>query len=446
MLGSCVNSWQSNACGWSLFDLWYAMGWLSRADVIFLAIMLVDTAVIVCQRLYRYRTAAKQSREFIRDAAMGLRDGEFDEVISVALRTTQSHVAAIVGAGLTAFIAAPPQFANRETIEISERAMHRTSKTVVSDLNRGLGTLATIASSAPFIGLLGTCFGIMNAFRGIGMEKWTAIAMVMSFLGEALITTAMGLLVAVPALGCYNYLRNRENVMQSEMTNAALETITYLNTHHNFRNQVGRLAPGVSSARGKAYDFPFRYREAPYDHQRALLVPMWCSALFLAYILMSAAYHSYSWQGSYDSAKVEYVPGEELVSPDHRYRALVSPVYREQVNSGADSHIVNWSCAGIPTAVRIVPNDRPLSWNPHVCGKETKYALEGGEALLMSECDIPTITWRTTEELLVQCNHCSAGMLQEVEDDSLHSKMIVLDGDGRRVHPVRVHPQPECFP
>jgi len=102
MLGICANSWQSNACGWSLFDLWHAMDWLSRADVLFLAIMLVDTAVIVCQRFYDYSTAAKQSREFVRDASTGLRDSKFDEVISLASRSAQSHVAAIVGAGLGA--------------------------------------------------------------------------------------------------------------------------------------------------------------------------------------------------------------------------------------------------------------------------------------------------------------------------------------------------------
>jgi len=324
--------------------------------------------------------------------------------------------------------------------------MHRAAKIVISDLNRGLGTLATIASSAPFIGLLGTCFGIMNAFRGVAMEKWTAIAMVMSFLGEALITTAMGLLVAVPAFWCHNYLRNRKNVMQSEMTNAALETITYLNTHHNFRYQVGRPAADISPAFDNAHDSLFRYWEVSYDHQRALLVPMWCSALFLAYVLITAAYQSLSWRGSYDSAKVEYIPGQELVSPDHRYRALVSPVYREQKNSGTNSQNANWSCAGVPIAVTVIPNDRPLSWNSYVCGEETKYALEHGKLLLISECGIPTITWRTTNELLVECDHCSPGMLREVEDDSLHSEIIVLGADGKRVNPLRGHQQPECSP
>jgi biopolymer transport protein TolQ len=146
------------------------MGWLSRAAVILLAVMLVETAVIACQRLHRYRTAVRQSRSFVRDAAAGLQDAKFDEVIRIASRNNYSHVAAIVSAGLTAFIS-PPSLTSREAIETSERAMHRARKMTAADFNVGLGTLANIASSAPFIGLLGTCFGIIGAFRDMGWRS-----------------------------------------------------------------------------------------------------------------------------------------------------------------------------------------------------------------------------------------------------------------------------------
>jgi len=298
MLGTCTNSWQPFGRGWNALDLWCSIGWLSRGEVLLLAVMLVDTAVIVCQRLNRYRLAASQSRAFVRDSAAGLQDGKFDEVIRIASRNTYSHVASIVAAGLTAFISSPPSLTSREAIETSERAMHRAQKMTAAELNVGLGTLATIASSAPFIGLLGTCFGIIGAFRGYGMEKSTAMAMVASFLGEALITTVMGLLVAVPALCCHNYLRNRMFGIQSEMTNAVLESLTYLETRSNFRHQVeGWAVTDVSLGSGVTHGLPLRCWEAPYDHQRVLFVPMWCSALCLAYILIVGLYRSYRWRG-----------------------------------------------------------------------------------------------------------------------------------------------------
>jgi len=333
------------------------MGWLSRAEVLILAVMLVDTAVIVCQCLYRYRMAARQSRAFVRDAAAGLQDANFDKVIRIASRNTYSHVASILAAGLTAFLCSPPSLTRREAIETSERAMHRAQKMTAAELNVGLGTLATIASSAPFIGLLGTCFGIIGAFRGYGMEKWAAVAMVMSFLSEALITTVMGLLVAVPALWCHNYLRNRMYGIESEMTNAALETLTYLESRSNFRDRVERWATtDTSLGSGVRCGLPLRYSEAPYDRQRVLLVSIGCGALCLACILITGLYRSYRWRASYDPTKLEYIPGQELVSPDHCHRAVVPPIYRKAANSPRNYRSRNVSCEPNPTAVTNVPN------------------------------------------------------------------------------------------
>jgi biopolymer transport protein ExbB/TolQ len=166
MLDACLNSWQANGCGWGMGYLWRSMGWLSRVDVGLLALMLGNTIVIICHRFYGHSAARRQSCTFVRDAAAALRDGKFDNVISVAARNSRSHVGTVIAVGLTAFASAPPEFTDIEAIDVAQRAFQRSRKMFAADLKLGIGTLSSIASSAPFIGLLGTVFGMMNAFGG----------------------------------------------------------------------------------------------------------------------------------------------------------------------------------------------------------------------------------------------------------------------------------------
>ena len=168
--------------------------------------MLVNTVVIVCHQYYSVGIARRQSRAFVREAQAPLRAGRFDEVISVAARYRWSHVATVVGAGLTAFVAAPPEFTDTEAITASERALLRSYKMTSRRLRLGLGTLATVASSAPFIGLLGTVFGILHASRASTWKSLHSWRMVTSSTGGGTRTTAMGLLVGTLAVWCRNSL------------------------------------------------------------------------------------------------------------------------------------------------------------------------------------------------------------------------------------------------
>jgi biopolymer transport protein ExbB/TolQ len=238
MLDACLNSWQANGCGWGIGYLWRSMGWLSRVDVGLLALMLGNTIVIICHRFYGHSAARRQSCTFVRDAAAALRDGKFDNVISIAARNSRSHVGTVIAAGLTAFASAPPEFTDIEAIDVAQRAFQRNRKMFAADLKLGIGTLSSIASSAPFIGLLGTVFGMMNAFGGFSMAKSAVIALIASSLAEALVTIVMGLAVAIPAVWCRNYLCSRVEVFESEMSNAALEAVTYLIAHRRWREQA----------------------------------------------------------------------------------------------------------------------------------------------------------------------------------------------------------------
>jgi biopolymer transport protein TolQ len=123
----------------------------------------------------------------------------------------------------------PTAFLTRsDVIDVVQRKLNTTQKSIHSDLRRGLAALATIAATAPFIGLFGTTLGIMNGFGGCGMQKLACMAATTQGISEALLTTALGLLVAVPAAFAYNYFSTRldffetENSLTSEALVAAL--------------------------------------------------------------------------------------------------------------------------------------------------------------------------------------------------------------------------------
>lgn len=274
------------------------MNWRGRADVALLALMLANTIVIICRRFYCHSAARRQSRAFLREATAALRGGRLNEVITIAARNSRSHVATVLAAGLAAFASAPSQFTDTEAIAAAQRAFQLSRKMLVTDLKLGLSTLATIASSAPLIGFVGTVYGILYAFGGAGMERSALLALTALGLAQALGTTALGLVVAVLALWCRNYLRDCMEGFESEMSNIALEAVTYLKTHRQWRNR-----PEHSDAEATSLVFSLprvlaaQPWEAPYDRQRVLFVAMWFCVLYIAFIFARGMYWSYhGWQ------------------------------------------------------------------------------------------------------------------------------------------------------
>jgi biopolymer transport protein ExbB/biopolymer transport protein TolQ len=114
-----------------------------------------------------------------------------------------------------------------EEIEASRRALERAEAIVHAELKRGISSLATIGSTAPFVGLFGTVVGIINAFKGISTEKSTGLGAVAGGISEALVTTAVGLFVAIPAVWMYNYFTSKIEAFDVEMGNSSSELIDY---------------------------------------------------------------------------------------------------------------------------------------------------------------------------------------------------------------------------
>src|ERR1700694_4319637 len=217
------------AVGWDPISLWHQMGIPAKAVVIILFVMSGWSIGVMIDRAMAFSAARKQSRAFAPAVAGALRDGKIEEAIKVAERNKKSHLAKVVTSGLMEFKAHQdsPGAIPGETIEASKRALERTEAIVHAELKRGLGGLATIGSTAPFVGLFGTVMGILNAFTGISKEKATGLAAVAGGIAEALVTTASRLLVALPAVMMFNYLTGRVEAFDVEMGNSSSELIDY---------------------------------------------------------------------------------------------------------------------------------------------------------------------------------------------------------------------------
>ncbi len=212
----------------SVMGLWGNMGWLARCVVILLFIMSIWSLAVIIDRALYFSAARKQSREFAPKVAGALKDGRLDEAIKVADRSKKSHLAEVVTAGLQEFRSfGSGGSITPEQIESSKRALERSEAIVHAKLKRGLGGLATIGSTSPFIGLFGTVVGILNAFQQIATQKTSGIGAVAGGISEALVTTAFGLLVAIPAVMTFNYFTGKVEAFDVEMDNSSSELVDY---------------------------------------------------------------------------------------------------------------------------------------------------------------------------------------------------------------------------
>src|SRR6185437_1708769 len=209
-------------------SVWGNMGTIAKCVIIVLFIMSAWSIGVMIDRFIAYSAARKQSRAFAPAVAGALREGKLDEAIKIADRFNKSHLAKVVVSGLQEFKA--HQLSTEipgEEIEASRRALERAQAIVHAELKRGVSSLATIGSTGPFVGLFGTVLGIMNAFQSISTSKSTGIGAVAGGISEALITTAVGLFVAIPAVWMFNYFTNRIEAFDVEMDNSSSELIDY---------------------------------------------------------------------------------------------------------------------------------------------------------------------------------------------------------------------------
>jgi biopolymer transport protein ExbB len=214
--------------GFDMISMWNQMGYAAKAVVIVMFVMSAWSIGVMIDRALAFSAAKKQSRAFAPAVAGALREGKLDEAIKLADRYKKSHLAKVVTAGLSEFKAHEDGAdIPGGTVEASKRALERAHAITHAELNRGLSGLATIGSTAPFVGLFGTVVGIINAFQGISQEKSTGLGAVAGGISEALVATAIGLFVALPAVWMFNFFNSKVEAFDVEMDNSSSELIDY---------------------------------------------------------------------------------------------------------------------------------------------------------------------------------------------------------------------------
>jgi len=197
--------------------------------IVILSLLSVWSLGVSLERLFVLARARRQSIAFARAVSPHLSQGRPLPAMEAARKFPYSHLARVVSAGLATFQQKSARgLSAAEVIEATGRALARTSMQTMTELSRGIGSLATIATTAPFIGLFGTVIGIVHAFRDIAAAGARGgFETVSRGIAEALLTTALGLVVAVPAAWMFNYLSQRIQGLSQEMESSSSELMDF---------------------------------------------------------------------------------------------------------------------------------------------------------------------------------------------------------------------------
>lgn len=209
--------------------LWNSMGVIGKGVAFLLLAMSIYSLWVMVERMIVFTQAKNQSLKLIGALSNVLTRSAYQDAIDVTKKYKQSHLAKVIAAGLLEFEAVrrdKRQIDPEIMIEAARQGMDRTSMITVAELKENLGALATIGATAPFVGLFGTVMGIIRAFEGMA-KSGGGIASVSAGIAEALITTAGGLAVAIPAVWAYNYFQNRIDRFTVEMSNSGSEMSIY---------------------------------------------------------------------------------------------------------------------------------------------------------------------------------------------------------------------------
>ena len=222
---------QGMETSFSLIGMWHSMNWVAKGVVIVLALMSIWSLTIAIERLWRFQKAKRESLEIAKGVTPLLKQHKLEDAIRLAgdKRYRHSHLARVLRAGLTEFDyqtheQLPEDF---DVVESGKRAIDRETLMTTAEMKKGLGNLATISTTAPFVGLFGTVAGIIHAFQGMALTGSGGLGAVSAGIAEALVTTAFGLFVAIPAVWLYNYFLNKVDRFQVEMSNSASQLIDY---------------------------------------------------------------------------------------------------------------------------------------------------------------------------------------------------------------------------
>jgi biopolymer transport protein ExbB/TolQ len=208
-------------------EIWAHMGLFARGIVGVMVLMSIASAFVIGERLLSFKKSADESRAFAAKIGKLLAKGDLKAAAAQKLGADVGYLGRVIGAGLTAYKtsqAAKPDF----IFESVARALERQGARESATLKRGIAVLATVASTAPFIGLLGTVMGIINSFTSMAASGSGGLGTVSAGIAEALATTAVGLGVAIIAVVFYNYLQGWVDARAVDISESSNEFLDVL--------------------------------------------------------------------------------------------------------------------------------------------------------------------------------------------------------------------------
>ncbi len=221
----------------SIAEMWQHMGLPAIIVAAVLVTMGLASLTVFAERLISVRRSRSASRRFAAEIGDQVATGNFDAVLTAAEQAKHSHLARVIRSGLTMFRHAEQtsDISGLTPVDRTTRHMERFMEEIGSDLRRGLSVLASVGSVAPFVGLLGTVVGIISAFQSIAASGSGGLSSVSAGISEALIETALGLTVAIPAVLAFNYLSTeigREEQRLNHASSEMLDTLEDLAERH----------------------------------------------------------------------------------------------------------------------------------------------------------------------------------------------------------------------
>src|SRR5688572_695660 len=216
----------------NFIEMWEAMGPIAKGIGVILIIMSMISFGVAIERIYTFYQARQQSKLYAPQVAKHLKDGRLKDAIAISSSKNYrySHLAKVVLAGMQEYQFQQESGSNlsrEDLVDTVRRAIQRASALTANDLKKGVAALATIGGTAAFVGLLGAVGGIINAVQGIAGSGSGGLAAVSAGMSEALVETALGLVVAIPAVWFYNYLGGRIDYFNVEMDNSSSELLDY---------------------------------------------------------------------------------------------------------------------------------------------------------------------------------------------------------------------------
>jgi biopolymer transport protein ExbB/TolQ len=213
----------------NLVELWTSMGMPVRVVVLLLSVQAVACVAVLIDRLVLLTQSSRRAHAFATAVQPAMEAAQYDRVASTMKETEPNHLTGYLELGLTTFLSRVRKGDSpQRSAELSLRALERKGDAINRDLNRGMNVIASTGSTAPFIGLLGTVLGIINAFRLIAANGSGGIGTIGAAIGEALVVTGYGLIVAIPSVLIFNWLSSKIANYEAMLLNAGSELVDRL--------------------------------------------------------------------------------------------------------------------------------------------------------------------------------------------------------------------------